>query len=402
MIKINYKVKKGNSFEENDYYNRLQYWDYSKNGFLPSEISKKSSKKVWFKCKNNHSFRQVLSDTNSGKWCNICSCMLKESKMASTLKQVLIKIFPNSIWEYDIGFKGEKGGKSPYDIYIPELNLLIECQSEYHLDDEQVKLDICKKEYALKNGYYYFDISSMDFSPLQALKVFIPSIDKIPEYVDYTLNTRIQWDLKKAQYYLDNTDMSQKQIAEYMNIPLKRFYYAIHSGLLVPPKSKRIKTSIVKLSLEGEFLEEFDSIADIKRKYNYFQGNIVQCCKNKMRSYKGFMWTYKEDYLYCINNNIKIKTYKDKTKDIIAKTNIKKFKSIIILKDNSILYDFSSVKEAIEVLNMTRAKIDYKLRHNYYKNGIAYMYKSDYEEILNKYNTINESIIKEYKNNKYL
>ena len=45
------EIKKGENDFESNYPNHLQMWDYGKNDVLPSQITKKSSKEVWWKCK---------------------------------------------------------------------------------------------------------------------------------------------------------------------------------------------------------------------------------------------------------------------------------------------------------------------------------------------------------------
>lgn len=179
-----------NSFEGTDNFNRVQYWDYNKNIKKPSEITQGTRSKYWFNCENGHSFQSSISDVNTkGNWCPICASFLKESKMAVALKQVLRHEFPNTIWEYDAGFKGTKGGKSRYDIYVPELNLLIECQSEYH--DSKIELDKLKKQYAILNGYDFVAIDYRSGKIETILKCFFPNIKEIPDYVSFMKNTKV-------------------------------------------------------------------------------------------------------------------------------------------------------------------------------------------------------------------
>jgi len=45
-------------------------WDYEKNnGLKPENISYGASKKVWWKCKLNHSWAAVINSRNRGKGC---------------------------------------------------------------------------------------------------------------------------------------------------------------------------------------------------------------------------------------------------------------------------------------------------------------------------------------------
>lgn len=49
-------------------------WDYEKNvGFKPEDFSKGSTKKVWWKCSNNHSWSAVIYSRVNGTGCPFCS-----------------------------------------------------------------------------------------------------------------------------------------------------------------------------------------------------------------------------------------------------------------------------------------------------------------------------------------
>lgn len=49
-------------------------WDYVKNGDLkPEDVSYGSNKKVWWKCKNNHSWKAAIHNRTKGKGCPYCA-----------------------------------------------------------------------------------------------------------------------------------------------------------------------------------------------------------------------------------------------------------------------------------------------------------------------------------------
>ena len=49
-------------------------WNYEKNGkLLPSLVGVGSTKKVWWKCKNNHEWQTTVASRNSGCGCRVCS-----------------------------------------------------------------------------------------------------------------------------------------------------------------------------------------------------------------------------------------------------------------------------------------------------------------------------------------
>jgi hypothetical protein len=56
------------------------------------------------------------------------------------------------------------------------------------------------------------------------------------------------------------------------------------------------RRKVIKLTLEGEFLKEYDSIRGAARDLNSRSpGLIVDCCKGKRESYMGFLWKYPAD-----------------------------------------------------------------------------------------------------------
>ena len=49
-------------------------WNYEKNGdLLPTMVGVHSTKKVWWKCKNNHEWQAMVSSRNAGCGCAVCS-----------------------------------------------------------------------------------------------------------------------------------------------------------------------------------------------------------------------------------------------------------------------------------------------------------------------------------------
>jgi hypothetical protein len=74
-------------------------WDYDKNDFLPSEITKKSAIKVWWKCSNNHSYIQTVANKiQHSQKCPYCSGRLPiigKTDLATTYPELLNE------WDYE-------------------------------------------------------------------------------------------------------------------------------------------------------------------------------------------------------------------------------------------------------------------------------------------------------------
>lgn len=49
---------------------------------------------------------------------------------------------------------------------------------------------------------------------------------------------------------------------------------------------------INQYSINGEFIKTWDSARSIQNATGYFESNINRCCNGKIKSYKGFVWSY--------------------------------------------------------------------------------------------------------------
>ena len=51
----------------------LQEWDWEKNTLLPTEITTRSNKKVWWKCEHGHPWEAAAYNRAAGRGCPYCS-----------------------------------------------------------------------------------------------------------------------------------------------------------------------------------------------------------------------------------------------------------------------------------------------------------------------------------------
>lgn len=61
-------------------------------------------------------------------------------------------------------------------------------------------------------------------------------------------------------------------------------------------KASKNKRAIIQLTLDGQFIREWESLSDIVRATGFDQGNISSVCAGRQQTSKGFKWMYKEDY----------------------------------------------------------------------------------------------------------
>ena len=161
------------------YPKKAKYW--SKNNKLTEfEVSPKSNNKYLFICENcGKEFKRTLSNLNSrncGVVCNECNSSQGETK----IKEILDKFNMNyeSQKSYDNLF-GTKGRKLLYDFYLPDYNLLIEYQGEFHDGNNscqtnlglsrQMQNDQRKRSYANLYNIKLLEIWYWDFDNIEEI-----------------------------------------------------------------------------------------------------------------------------------------------------------------------------------------------------------------------------------------
>ena len=117
----------------------LAEWDYEKNSLLPTQVSRKSMKCVWWKCSLGHSWKAKISDRTilEGK-CTVC-----ESEYRSVFPGLAVAYYANQK-----GLKVQLGSDKllgiPLETYIPSEKLAIEftsCSEQM----EVLKSHLCKQ-----------------------------------------------------------------------------------------------------------------------------------------------------------------------------------------------------------------------------------------------------------------
>lgn len=75
--------------------------------------------------------------------------------------------------------------------------------------------------------------------------------------------------------------------------------YNTNYGTCVDRRSKKFingkKSKIVlQYSLDLILIKEWPSVREIQRQFGYKQGHISECCRGELKTYKGYIWKYKE------------------------------------------------------------------------------------------------------------
>ena len=112
----------------------LSEWDYEKNKWKPTEVSRNSAKRAWWKCRHGHSWSMKINErTVLNKGCRIC-------------EQEYLSLFPALAISYYANLKGlkvELGSDRlfgiPLDVYIPLEQVAIQ------VNTDSEKIDIAKQ-----------------------------------------------------------------------------------------------------------------------------------------------------------------------------------------------------------------------------------------------------------------
>lgn len=117
----------------------LAEWDYEKNSLLPTQVSRRSMKRVWWKCSLGHSWKAKISDrTIIGEKCTVC-----EKEYRSVFPGLAVAYYANQK-----GLKVQLGSDKllgiPLETYIPSEKLVIEfTNGSEHM--EVLKSHLCKQ-----------------------------------------------------------------------------------------------------------------------------------------------------------------------------------------------------------------------------------------------------------------
>lgn len=154
-------ILKGENDLASQYKEIAKEWDYSVNGDLkPDQVRPSSGKKVGWICSKNHKWSAIISDrTMRNRGCPFCI-----AKSTSYPEQFLYwglkAIYSNTESRVKL-FKSEENPRGfEYDVYVPDLNLLIEYSGENWHDGKEER-DQLKKELAISNGYQFIEIKEL-------------------------------------------------------------------------------------------------------------------------------------------------------------------------------------------------------------------------------------------------
>ncbi len=151
-------------------------WDYGKNILTPYEVTYGVAMEVWWKCKENHSYKSRVLSRSHGYGCPTCSESKGEKEIRNFLESHNISYEDQKEFK---GLVGTGGGLLSYDFYLPKQNILIEYQGQFHDGSTgeysrrylktQQEHDRRKKEYSRINNIELLEIWYYDFDNIEEI-----------------------------------------------------------------------------------------------------------------------------------------------------------------------------------------------------------------------------------------
>lgn len=112
-------------------------WNYERNALLPSQVTVKSHRKVWWKCPQGHEWEAKVYARTQGNGCPYCSQKMSTSKAEQLVFYYIKKYFPDAVNRYD--FDGVQ-----LDVFVPSKAVGVEYDGAiWHVGDNDRKFWHC-------------------------------------------------------------------------------------------------------------------------------------------------------------------------------------------------------------------------------------------------------------------
>lgn len=181
----------------------------------------------------------------------------------------------------------------------------------------------------LRNAISKYGMDNFKFEILEEIEFTNKNdvIEELTELEDKWLTTK--------KPYLKEIGYNQNKTAK-INIPIVRpdGYGELISKIKID--NNHCGKPIKQYSLNGEFIMEWKSAAQIERKLYFKSENISACCLRKSKTSNGYIWRFEDDEI-TENDFIKLK---DRKKPII-----RRFKQLSL--SGSLIKEWNSLKELV-------------------------------------------------------
>lgn len=176
-----------------------------------------------------------------GTRCPYCTGLRDQSLHAVVLKQLFQELKNNTTIEDPSCRNPITNCILPTDIVNHDDKIAIEIQSWFHDNTEQQIKDSIKKNYWESVGYTVYTPDIRDYTVLEMVQIFFPDIDKIPHWVKYDFESKLNVDI--AQNLL-NSGLLVTEVAKEMGVSPHRIYDAIYNKRLAYPDNYKNRNLI--------------------------------------------------------------------------------------------------------------------------------------------------------------
>lgn len=383
------------------------------------EINAGSHKKEDFQCEHCGFEKKVIvqSAVNQGFSCPRCSdgVSYPEKFVLELLNQLSIDFeFQKTFyWSKNISHINPKlSGDKRYDFYIPFQNTIIEAHGEQHLKqgtrkgikirtlEEEQENDRLKEEFAVKNGIENYIVLDCSKSELEYIKnsILLSGLSTMfnLEHIDWLkCHEAACHSLVKTACDLWNQGNKVIEISGIIKLHRKTITEYLKQGKILgwcdydtkeemrlnsiangKAIGKKLAKEVVQLTLDGEFIKYWGSMAQVQQVLGISHSAITNVCKGRNKYAGGFRWMYKEEY-EAINNTPFFGEIKYKGKRTVVKLDL----------NGKFIKEFSSIKEAADEFRQNYIAISRGISKNCRgltksAYGFRWMYKEDYEGLL--------------------
>ncbi len=202
-------------------------WHPTKNGSLrPENVSRGSSKRVWWKCPHGHEYVAEVSNRTNGTNCPICNVGRKTSFAEQAFYYYIKQLFPDAINQYKSDFLG----LMELDIFIPSIRYAIEYDGKpWHGKGFKGKKEREERKYSVctQNNIKLIRIreGTIDMDAIIADHLFKVSHLNRKNYLDNTIKSVLKYLLKKQSIIMNDinvdTERDRFKILSMMNVVRK-------------------------------------------------------------------------------------------------------------------------------------------------------------------------------------
>lgn len=270
-----------------------------------------SNQKVEFKCpicNQNVGQKNIQTVFKYGLSCPRCSDGISypEKFMRSLLTQLDIKFEVQKTFPWSDGKR--------YDFYLKDYNTIIETHGSQHYEgkhfrgfEAEQENDNIKMDLAYNNGikheeYIVIDSRRSTLAYMERSTKNSTSLSSLLDISKVDFQLCHEEALKSITLIICILYSKEYKIIDISKeLGLSRCTIRNHlkqgSEIGLCSYSTNTKKEVVQLNLSGDFLAEYSSITKAAEIVGGRASDIVECCKGKRKSSKGFKWMYKIDYI---------------------------------------------------------------------------------------------------------